>query len=39
MGDRSGMALEFQKDYEHGRFDTDGNVVNERLIDERVVLS
>ena len=36
---RSGMALEFLKDFEHGRFDTRGDAVSERLIDERVILS
>lgn len=36
---RSGMALEFNKDFEHGRFDPKGDAVSERLIDERVILS
>jgi len=33
------VELEFAKDFEHGRFHTDGHEVNERLIDERVFVS
>jgi replicative DNA helicase len=36
---RSGLDkidLEFQKHFEQGRFDTNGNVVSEQLVDERV---
>jgi len=36
---RSGLDkidLEFQKHFEQGRFDTEGNVVSEQLVDERV---
>ena len=32
------VELEFAKDFEHGRFHTEGNAVNERLIDERVFI-
>lgn len=30
------VELEFRKDFAHGRFDPDGGLVEERLIDERV---
>ena len=33
------VELEFAKDFEHGRFHTDGQGVHERLIDERVFVS
>ena len=33
------VELEFAKDFEHGRFHTDGREVHERLIDERVFVS
>jgi len=33
---KDGIDLEFQKRFEHGRFDPDGHVVTERLVDERV---
>ena len=33
------VELEFAKDFEHGRFHTDGREVSERLIDERVFVS
>ncbi len=33
------LELEFAKDFEHGRFITEGREVRERLIDERVVVS
>jgi replicative DNA helicase len=35
----AGVALEFLKDFEHGRFHTEGHLVAERLIDERVILT
>jgi replicative DNA helicase len=36
---RARVELEFAKDFEHGRFHTEGNTVTERLIDERVFVS
>ncbi|HEU5144038.1 MAG TPA: DnaB-like helicase C-terminal domain-containing protein [Dermatophilaceae bacterium] len=33
------IELEFTKDFEHGRFHTDGQAVTERLIDDRVIIS
>ena len=36
---RAGIELEFNKDFAHGRFHTDGGEVKERLIDERVFIS
>lgn len=36
---RAGVELEFTKDFEHGRFHTEGQLVAERLIDERVIVS
>jgi replicative DNA helicase len=36
---RADVDLEFAKDFEHGRFITEGREVRERLIDERVVVS
>ncbi len=33
------VELEFAKDFEHGRFHTDGQEVTERLIDDRIVVS
>jgi replicative DNA helicase len=33
------VELEFAKDFEHGRFHTEGRAVTERLIDERVFVS
>jgi len=36
---RDRVDLEFEKDFEHGRFHPDGGVVRERLIDERVITS
>jgi len=36
---RDRVDLEFERDFQHGRFDPDGGVVNERLVDERVITS
>ncbi|EWT07068.1 helicase DnaB [Intrasporangium chromatireducens Q5-1] len=36
---RGDVELEFGKDFEHGRFITEGREVRERLIDERIVVS
>jgi replicative DNA helicase len=36
---RAHVELEFAKDFEHGRFHTDGREVSERLIDERLIVS
>jgi replicative DNA helicase len=36
---RANVELEFTKDFEHGRFHTEGQLVAERLIDERVIVS
>jgi replicative DNA helicase len=36
---RANVELEFTKDFEHGRFHTEGQQVAERLIDERVIVS
>jgi replicative DNA helicase len=33
------VELEFAKDFEHGRFHTEGREVHERLIDERIFVS
>ena len=33
------VEVEFPKDFEHGRFHTEGRAVTERLIDERVFVS
>ena len=31
-----GAEIEFKKRFDQGRFDTDGKVVTEKLVDERV---
>lgn len=36
---RGDVELEFAKDFEHGRFITEGREVRERLIDERIIIS
>ena len=36
---RADVEIEFAKDFEHGRFITEGQQVRERLIDERVIVS
>lgn len=36
---RADVELEFAKDFEHGRFITEGQEVRERLIDDRVIVS
>ncbi|MGN6751002.1 MAG: DnaB-like helicase C-terminal domain-containing protein [Intrasporangium sp.] len=36
---RGDVELEFAKDFEHGRFITEGREVRERLIDERIIVS
>lgn len=36
---RAHIELEFAKDFEHGRFHTDGSEVRERLIDDRVIIT
>lgn len=36
---RAHVEVEFPKDFEHGRFHTEGRAVTERLIDERVFVS
>lgn len=36
---RGGVELEYAKDFEHGRFHTDGGYVTERLVEERVFTS
>jgi replicative DNA helicase len=36
---RADVEFEFAKDFEHGRFITEGQQVRERLIDERVIVS
>lgn len=33
---RGGVDLEFRKRFEHSRFEVDGNVVTEQLVDERI---
>ena len=35
---RSSLELEFRKHFEQNRFDTDGGLVREQLVDERLVL-
>jgi replicative DNA helicase len=35
---RAGIELEFRKHFEQNRFDPDGGVVREQLVDERLVL-